>query len=197
MSSMSSMSAPRRSARLAAKAALQAATAPVVAPVVAPVNLSDVQKINEMMTRCNTVVGQLAKIKTNTEMFVLLQKVRLWERNDLFRQAVEKKISEYLENEIPSTLRSAFQMNDRPLEWAIYDLQDAVENLKEMMNGSPVSAVRVKLQKLQRKLTAEVDELGNDLDYCHPRYQSAYRAAYDAKVQELDMVKQRLKNLRQ
>jgi len=180
-------SLPRRSARLAAKAV----------PVVTPVSLADVQKINEMMTRCNTVIGQLARIKANTEMFVLLQTVRLWERNDLFRHSVELKLTEYLEKEIPTCLEDAFQMNDRSLEWAIYDLQDAIENLKEMMNGSPVSMVRVKLQKLQRKLTAEVDELGNDLDYCYPHMRDSYRAAYESKVQELAMVQQRLKNLRQ
>ena len=195
------MITPRRSARIAAKVAK---ATPVVVPVatkaaaVVPAvpDMSDVQKINAMMIHCNTVIGQVEKIKANTEMFDMLREVRLWEHNDLFRRSVEQKLAEYLEKEIPTCLNNAIEMYDRPLEWAIYDLKDAVENLKEMMNGSPVSMVRVKLQKFQRKLTAELDELGNDLDYCHPRYESAYRAAYDAKAQELKMVEQRLKNLR-
>ena len=194
MSSMSSMSVPRRSARLAAKAALQATK---TAPVVAPVNMADVQKINEMMIRCNTVIGQLPKIKANTDMFVLLKTVRLWESNELFRHSVQLKITEYLEKEIPTCLEDAFQTNNRELEWAMYELQDAVENLKEMMNGSPVSMVRVKLQKLQTKLEAEVDELADDLDYCVSIMRTSCRAKYVAKLQELTLVKQRLKNLSQ
>lgn len=214
MSSMSSMSAPRRSARIAAKAAKVAPVAPIapqsvapqsvaphpIAEVVAPSptdTLADVQQIREALIRCDKADGQLARIKASTEMFDLLRTACLWEHSAEFRCAVENKITEYLEKEIPTCLHGALEMYDRPLEWAMYDLQDAVENLKEMMNGCPVSMVQVKLQKLQRKLTAEVDELGNDLDYCHYLMQDSYRAAYKSKVQELEMVNQRLKNLRQ
>jgi hypothetical protein len=124
-----SMSAPRRSARLAAKAAAKAA------PAVVPETLSDADKVMAMLKRHDAAVDRLARVKINTEMFVLLKTATLWKQNAYFRSVVEKKIIDYIEHEMPSCLRIAFQTHDHALEWAIYGLEDAIENLVFMMKN--------------------------------------------------------------
>ena len=127
MSSMSSMSAPRRSARLAAKAALQATKVKYVPNLKAFMGTIDLERPMRI-EHINEATACVTALHTN----------RLLNTNEHFRSLVCKKLDEFLEDVLPCEWERILKwtpahINTTEREGALFDLQEACEALEDLL----------------------------------------------------------------